>query len=398
MDKNIENTIKDFDKFIEFIESEKIILTATYEVLGRKDCFNLNNLLINKNEDAAIYKDQNKYKFIDLMFSLSILGKLYIQAYDENRKLSLIKTQNLDIYRNLNEYEKYIFLLETYWTKYDFKVKLHSFDFICFTEILFEIASQHEGNGSLKTKNQETKNMFNFAYDIFYHLKFFGLLDFTIIPNVKYKFEDYIESYVPTDFGIRTCGYLFTNAIEYLNYNEFHLITFNQNKKYILNTKGETFEIFKGIFKEGLVKNTVNFFEKIDRKGTYTFKVSLSNKIWRKISIYYDHRLSDLHLAIQEAFDFDNDHLYVFYFGREINIGEIIYCKDSLYHDGPFAEDVRISDLKLFQGERMKYLFDFGDRWLFNIELVKIDYETHLLLRPVVIEAKGEAPKQYYIE
>lgn len=45
---NINSTIYDFEKFIEFIENEKPILSATQEVLGRKDCYNLNMILENK--------------------------------------------------------------------------------------------------------------------------------------------------------------------------------------------------------------------------------------------------------------------------------------------------------------------------------------------------------------
>lgn len=44
---NINMTITDFEKFIEFIENKRPILSATQEVLGRKDCYNLNTLLEN---------------------------------------------------------------------------------------------------------------------------------------------------------------------------------------------------------------------------------------------------------------------------------------------------------------------------------------------------------------
>lgn len=48
---------------------------------------------------------------------------------------------------------------------------------------------------------------------------------------------------------------------------------------------------------------------------TYTFKVWLppEKSIFRKIEIRADHTLLTLHRAIQEAFDFDDDHLFSFY-------------------------------------------------------------------------------------
>jgi Plasmid pRiA4b ORF-3-like protein len=48
---------------------------------------------------------------------------------------------------------------------------------------------------------------------------------------------------------------------------------------------------------------------------TYTFHVSLAGtgKCWRKIEIGADQTLEELHLAIQDAYEFDNDHLYSFF-------------------------------------------------------------------------------------
>jgi len=48
---------------------------------------------------------------------------------------------------------------------------------------------------------------------------------------------------------------------------------------------------------------------------TYTFHVSLPNyaDVWRKIELPADATLEGLHFAIQEAYAFDNDHLYSFF-------------------------------------------------------------------------------------
>ncbi len=48
---------------------------------------------------------------------------------------------------------------------------------------------------------------------------------------------------------------------------------------------------------------------------TYIFHVSLPGhgKMWRKIEMRGDQTLEQLHLAIQDAFEFDNDHLYSFF-------------------------------------------------------------------------------------
>lgn len=48
---------------------------------------------------------------------------------------------------------------------------------------------------------------------------------------------------------------------------------------------------------------------------TYTFHVSIpgTGRVWRKIELAEGQTLEDLHWAIQEAFDFDGDHLFSFF-------------------------------------------------------------------------------------
>lgn len=48
---------------------------------------------------------------------------------------------------------------------------------------------------------------------------------------------------------------------------------------------------------------------------SYTFHVSLPGmgRVWRKVELCEDQTLEDLHFAIQDAYDFDCDHLYSFF-------------------------------------------------------------------------------------
>ena len=48
----------------------------------------------------------------------------------------------------------------------------------------------------------------------------------------------------------------------------------------------------------------------------FVFKVALAGRksIWRKIALRGNHTLDDLHEAIFDAFDRDDEHLYSFYF------------------------------------------------------------------------------------
>ena len=61
---------------------------------------------------------------------------------------------------------------------------------------------------------------------------------------------------------------------------------------------------------------------------TYTFHVSIPNtgRVWRKIELTGDQTLEDLHFAIQDAFDFDADHLYSFFMSGRAWDPETEYC------------------------------------------------------------------------
>ncbi|MDD4569224.1 MAG: hypothetical protein PHE70_03735 [Tepidanaerobacteraceae bacterium] len=75
-----------------------------------------------------------------------------------------------------------------------------------------------------------------------------------------------------------------------------------------------------------------------------------------------------------------------------------MYCAD-VEDDGggKTTEEMTIEDLGLYKGQKIYYLFDFGDMWEFELNLIKIDKNSPLLLRPIIIKEKGEAPLQYPI-
>jgi hypothetical protein len=54
------------------------------------------------------------------MFNLAVLSGLYRKAGDDKAEIYLESTSLKLQFDNLNKYEKYCFLLETFWTKFDF--------------------------------------------------------------------------------------------------------------------------------------------------------------------------------------------------------------------------------------------------------------------------------------
>ena len=106
----------------------------------------------------------------------------------------------------------------------------------------------------------------------------------------------------------------------------------------------------------------------------------------------HENTFEELHLAIQEAFNFDNDHLYEFYIGGSRRTAKIIFTGDP---SGGIENDITLGEMAIYKGQKIKYVFDFGDMWEFDITVTNIDKNVPIPVKPEIIEIKGEAPEQY---
>lgn len=116
-------------------------------------------------------------------------------------------------------------------------------------------------------------------------------------------------------------------------------------------------------------------------------------KVIRVIRFNLSNSLYTLHDMIQQAFEFDNDHLFAFYVGQGMmkktyTLPEAITSEEELS-----VLDTRLGDLELCKGQKFSYLFDFGDMWWFDIKVLKILEDT--VPKPVIIKKVDDAPKQY---
>jgi hypothetical protein len=104
--------------------------------------------------------------------------------------------------------------------------------------------------------------------------------------------------------------------------------------------------------------------------------------------------LDDLHLPIQDAVGFDNDHLYCFFVSRVEHRSKREYFDDEneLMFTKTFKEMFPLpKDRCLF------YLFDWGDEWIFKISRTrKRPFEPlEETEYPRVASESGVKPKQY---
>lgn len=147
--------------------------------------------------------------------------------------------------------------------------------------------------------------------------------------------------------------------------------------------------------------------------GITILKVALDGhrSIWRRIAIRRAQTLGDLALAINRAFDRDNDHLYAFYLGAKsgkLTRRQLLSAARRYAHPeavDPFlareaveknAAETTIASLRLAEDQTFFYLFDFGDEWWHIITVERAeDAEEPEQTYPAVIARRGTSPEQY---
>ena len=129
----------------------------------------------------------------------------------------------------------------------------------------------------------------------------------------------------------------------------------------------------------------------------YRFKVTLESQkaVWRRIELRGDQTLHDLHEAIQDAFDWDDGHLYAFFLSGKAWDEDNAY--ESPHGDGRSAARYRLEQLPLQSGKQVLYIFDFGDelRHLVKLEAVTPGGVQAKMEYPRITERHGASVPQY---
>jgi pRiA4b ORF-3-like protein len=141
----------------------------------------------------------------------------------------------------------------------------------------------------------------------------------------------------------------------------------------------------------------------------YVFRAKLSGwrGVRRTIVIPCEHTLGDLHRALQAAFGWDDRHLFAFWLGSKV------WARQETAYVHPLALEADAADggraqasqrrrsaeralerLRLSEGQRIAYVFDFARQWRVRLTLREIAASDggHY---PRVVESIGDAPPQY---
>lgn len=132
---------------------------------------------------------------------------------------------------------------------------------------------------------------------------------------------------------------------------------------------------------------------------THVFRVSLSPKIYRDFEIISTKKLYDLAGAIVQCFGFDFDHAFGFYSLLKGNVlrSPVKYelFADMGESDARSVKRSRIVDAFPEVGDKMTFLFDYGDNWEFKVEVIGRSRKEAGVSYPRRIKTVGKAPEQY---
>lgn len=117
-------------------------------------------------------------------------------------------------------------------------------------------------------------------------------------------------------------------------------------------------------------------------------------EVWRDIELAEDNTMEDLHLVIQQAYSWWDDHLYSFFLSgqswdRSSEIG-------SPWSDSPLhTHHIQIKQLGLREGQTFLYFFDYGDSHEFDVTVKRINPLAPKGEYPRILTYKGASPPQY---
>ncbi|MDQ2801181.1 MAG: plasmid pRiA4b ORF-3 family protein [Pseudomonadota bacterium] len=143
-----------------------------------------------------------------------------------------------------------------------------------------------------------------------------------------------------------------------------------------------------------------------DETNTQIFRAAPHGKksVFREIEIESSNSLYHLAEAILLAFDFDLDHAFGFYSGETARTLMVQQPKYELFADiGEESDAASVKNTRLDKafpkaGYAMTLLFDYGDEWLFRVEMLRSGAKAAKVRYPRLVASEGKSPDQYPAE
>ncbi|WP_088188958.1 plasmid pRiA4b ORF-3 family protein [Desulfosporosinus sp. FKA] len=417
--------LQDFKRFIDSLKTEEAVLSPKNHYMSKELLWELNQLMCFKTKNANPKLGQGSYPLLHMFCHLALVSKLVVMMPSKGGRFHLKVSERYEEYLKLTMTEQYFFLLETLWVDVDWEALQKVTDGRILnvrniSSVWQELAWAKPGK-TLNVKGTESSwhsLLFNWGNFLWY-FTYFGFWQFTLDKEAQVGSRRNIKAktLTPTEFGVTIAPILYKYR-DYLDWNRVNIRKGNltsqvvlEGQEIIMLSMGKILHSFTELtqarqesLEEPFYKKFVSLVPKGELMHTltrghfditenmYLFKVSLSRGKWRRIEMAAKHNLHQLHLAIQEAFEFGDDYLYSFFMDNK-KWSDDRY--DSSSDEGTRADKVSIEELGLYPGKTFLYLFDFGNGWEFKVEVEGIHSHKPLPLIPRVVGRRGEAPDQY---
>ncbi|MCA6482648.1 MAG: plasmid pRiA4b ORF-3 family protein [Chitinophagaceae bacterium] len=134
--------------------------------------------------------------------------------------------------------------------------------------------------------------------------------------------------------------------------------------------------------------------------ATYTLKISISNiepQIFRTVNVSSESSLYLLHHIIQIVMGWKNYHLYHFDY-KNLNIGDLRLLESDGYDDGEIklaeGKNYMLEDVLTEIGQKIEYIYDYGDYWEHEIELIAISHTPQIMGLPLLLDGNNTCPPE----
>ena len=112
-----------------------------------------------------------------------------------------------------------------------------------------------------------------------------------------------------------------------------------------------------------------------ERVATYRVRIDLDDAtppIWRRLELASDLTLEALHDVVQAAMGWTDSHLHQFRMDDDLTDAFVTDFAEEEGDEGVHERDVRLDQVLVSTGDRLRYDYDFGDGWDHTIELEAI--------------------------
>ncbi len=389
--------VRDFEAFIDFLQLHKVEVSANQNAIAPKYLADLNARLSHPTKLDLMRHNQKSYPYIHGLYLLLRSSAIAQVQLDKKKNILRIDPQILQSWQELNDTEKYFNLLATWIFFADESIMGNEKRALNEWWYVFNFWKELPTKGLNFTSSKDEDWLRRLKLHNVALLNLFGFIEVKDTEPLAGKGWRIIKA-KPLPFG--------TVMMELLHATDWQKGLFPEYEEELEEAQSLGIDIvvepstpteilqeeFQALDLFPTWEKNLQLPEPESKDGIFIFKVSLKTA-WRKIAIPSNFTLNDFSSAILKAFNFYNDHLHQFTYKDRQG------CKQSITHpysqEPPSTDEVLIRDWQIGIGDRITYVFDFGDWWEFNVVLESIDEPDSKLKKAKVIDQKGKAPEQY---